>query len=246
MSDILRLRSWLPEKRSVEAFQTGAFGMVGVAALFAVLFLVIEALVIPQDSENDWMWLIRAGNSFSSIFLGFTLSTWWAEKRRGDTQRVEAIRIDDQIEEDIQRVAGHWQQTIHSLNTLIGPEMNAEFFKASRYLLGAQQNYVQHRLQEMALKIDQSGYDSQPFLKEKIQRFSAMKSRVIAIVRDMPTATDTDQLVQLFTTLGPIQIDGAPVAGGMGVDEPGDAAPKAPPGGTAPKAPPGDAAPKRS
>ncbi len=62
-------------------------------------------------------------------------------------------------------------------------------------------------MQRMAIEIDQLGFDSQIFLKEKEQRFYAMKNRVINLVKAMPAGTDTDPLVQLLTNLGPIQTD---------------------------------------
>ena len=64
-----RLRSWLPHKRPVESLRTPAFSLVGVAALFTILFLAVDAM-----SEIIPTWLTKGGLTASSVFLGFAPS----------------------------------------------------------------------------------------------------------------------------------------------------------------------------
>ena len=201
-SDALKLRSWLPHKRPVDSFRKRSFFVVGVAALFTILFMAVDAVAGPTSQ-----WLTKGGITLSSIFLGFALSTWWVDLTRGDSERAEAIRVDDRVEEEIQRVSENWQQTVHSLYCLPSAELSPDFIQAVRYFVGAQQNYVQGCMQRMALRIDQLGYDSQEFLKEKRRRFYDTKREVHElVVKTMAREGQNDSLVDFFNDSGPMPI----------------------------------------
>lgn len=126
---------------------------------------------------------------------------WWSEFTKGDAQRREAIDLDDRIEEEIQRISEHWQQAIHSLKSLMNDDPGVEFIKASRYFIGLQMNLVRGRIERAALRMDQLGFNSSDFLREKRERLDTVKKGALEVVTSMPQGTDTDPLLALFTDI---------------------------------------------
>lgn len=127
------------------------------------------------------------------------LNYWWSEFTRGDAKRRDAIQLDDGIEEEIQRISEHWQQAIHSLKSLMNEDPSFEFIKASRYFIGLQMNLVRGRIERAALRMDQLGFNSGDFLREKRERLDTVKKGALEVVTSMPQGTDTDPLLTLFT-----------------------------------------------
>jgi len=190
-----KLRSWLPEKSLRESAFTGNFFLVIVAVIFTVLFLSVD----PKSEDGTHSWIISIGTTLSSIFLGFCLNNWWTQWQRGDVKRVDAIRVDDQIEEEIQWISDNWQQIINSLNLYKDP--SEEFLHATKYLLNAQLNAVQSRIQKMALEIDRLGYTSSAFLEEKQQRFVQIRAIVSSLIRTLPEDRKIDELETILDSM---------------------------------------------
>lgn len=190
-----KLRNWLPEKSLRESAFTGNFFLVIVALIFTLLFLIIDA----NSEAKTYPWIISIGATLSSIFLGFCLNNWWTQWQTGDVKRVDAIRIDDQIEEEIQWISDNWQQIINSLN--LYKEPSEEFLHATKYLLNAQLNSVQSRIQKMALEIDRLGYTSSTFLEEKQQRFVQIRAMVTSLIRTLPDDRKIDELERILDSM---------------------------------------------
>ena len=186
------LRLWLPRVRHWKSLSSIWFFLLVIAASFTAVFLFLE--------DTQWS---KTGSVLSSAFFGLMLNHWWSEFTKGDAQRREAIDLDDRIEGEIQRISEHWQQAIHSLKSLMNEDPGVDFIKASRYFIGLQMNLVRGRIERAALRMDQLGFNSSDFLREKRERLDTVKRGALEVVISMPhqgTDTETDPLLALFIT----------------------------------------------
>lgn len=135
---------------------------------------------------------------FFGVFLGFVLSRWWSDHQQGDRRRIETIRIDDEIEEEIQSISEDWQQVLNSMN-LVNP--TPEFLRAARFLLSAQLNSVRGRMQRMALEIDKLGYSSIDFLDEKKQRFVQIREKIDELITVLPEEANPQDIGKIFDVM---------------------------------------------
>lgn len=184
------LRLWLPGVRRWKSLSSIWFFLLVIAASFTAVFLFLE--------DTQWS---KAGGILSSAFFGLMLNHWWSEFTKGDAQRRKAIEVDDKIEEEIQRISEHWQQAIHSLKSLLNDDPGADFIKASRYFIGLQMNMVRGRIERAALQMDQLGFNSGAFLREKRERLDTVNKGALEVVTSMPQGTDTYPLLALFTDI---------------------------------------------
>ena len=194
-----RLRSWLPKRNTRESAINGSFFLIIVSLLFTCLFIFLQFTI----AEPQKQWLPTIGSTLSSVFLGFCLSNWWSLWQSGDTKRVNAIKIDDQIEEEIQWISENWKQIFNTINSFGQP--NEEFIGAAKYLLSAQIGAVQGRMQRMALMIDRLGYSSEKFFAEKRERFVRIRNEVEVLVRDLPDKGNIKEIEALLNNLVEIE-----------------------------------------
>ncbi len=190
------LGSWLPKRNRIGKFFSKDLFVVCVVLVFTGLTVAsVEYLPV----EMNWLKILLT--SFINIILGWAIGHWWTESIRDKRYREEANRIDNRIEDEMQRVAENWQQTIHALRSLV-PEPQPEFLEATHYLLGNQQNFVENSIHRWALEIDRLGFDSQDFLAEKRQRFRQIKCAISEILRTLPRESK-GHLYKLFNELDP-------------------------------------------
>ena len=200
-----KLRDWLPEKNIRESIFTGNFCLIFVVMLLTCIFISAD-FVMPtsevSNGEPDATSMVRVflriGSTVTSIFLGFVLSNWWTEWKRGDRNRAEAIRIDNQVEQELHKISEHWKQTVHAIRTLRGKERTSGFTTAVKYQFGVHYIFMAGYIREMALEIDRLGYKSEMFLEEKMQRFSNMRKQILSLVGHMPQKLDIDELMYLL------------------------------------------------
>ena len=202
--DSRKLRSWLPKTSVFGAMKLPSFYLVVMALFFVVLIGFLTSSPSGGvsrsggDETNLWEFfatIAPVGFSIASVFLGFVLSRWWSDYQQGDHRRLETIRIDDEIEEEIQSISEDWQQVLNSMN-LTNP--TPEFLRAARFLLSAQLNSVRGRMQRMALEIDKLGYLSIDFLDEKRQRFVQIREKIDELITVLPEDANPQDIGKIF------------------------------------------------
>lgn len=214
--DTRRLRSWMPVKKVNESALNSSLAVTLVAVFFVSIFL----FAVSMMPESPHLWLFQMGSTLASAVLGFGLSNWWAEWRRGDQRRSSASKIDDEIEEEIQWISENLQQTINSI-TVLEQDADPQFLRAVRFMLGSQLHSVRSRIRKSALAIDRLGYNSGDFLAEKHQRFIVMGRQVDAIVNSLPRNSQKPELRSIVDNLraGVDEQDRIPISSSLNADE---------------------------
>ena len=109
--------------------------------------------------------------------------------------------MDDRIAEKMQSFGENWDRTTLALKVL-PKEISPDFSQAVRFFLETQFNDFWGQMHRMALQIDRLGFDSQPFLKEKEERFKVMKGEVFSLVTTVVGDADGSTDVSLFGRSG--------------------------------------------
>lgn len=180
------IEDWLPRKKFRESIKFETLWLTIIMAIFTLIFILLGS---PEDSKpSSPSPLVEIGSVLSSIMFGFLLNNCWKEWENGNSDRREARKISDEVNQELDRNTAELQQQLNSLTRFSGIADH----QAASFFLSQQHLRTEQYIQKKARDIDNLGYDARAFLKEKRERFLDIRKLAKELVSRLSSSVTED------------------------------------------------------
>ena len=192
-----KLRRWLPEKKLRESISAEN----RIALFIALVSVVLFALLDSAPRESDIVEIIASiGITLSGIVLGFCFSNCWTEWKRGNSNRVKAIEIDNDTDRRMAETKEDFEEMKNTWSTLITDD-NPEIQRRSMYFLTKRKSELEKFINRKALDIRELGYNDEEFLRQKEENFMRMQGLIDHLVSSISKSANFESLTSFVEQL---------------------------------------------